>query len=491
MRRFPIAVLLCLVGCDQLPFVGGEETPVESSEVDPGSTKSPEQDAAKAEEDPAPNDPKTAAKDETKGGLSNTVAKAVEIPPEPKKEPVPEPVEPKGPLAINKIHAESSESYSGGHSFDITVDAVLREEVDSASVLWTKARCTQGGAIFAQIERASPTSGKDIGDRTPGDVVLIASFDGLHVEKAGTRCELEFRVASMYGGPSIELGTGCWDGTNTTTTPCAPRVEAVAASGASTPLDVQSASGEFVGTSMLRVSYEVLANERLNDDASLEVAMACDYDGTTYVEGTSMPRLWGPFNMEPGETFPLVGHALSGLEPATAPEPCDLTLLQANDTRDELDIVHRGCMRGGKVTPGTCDGTPRPAAPVRKQIEADTVDFELVGVEVTEAYGSPGQLQLEAEVDASIKEAILGSERLEIRAECKFGSLTLRDDTTMLPPVLAEPGQKVRYEERLFTLSPFDKAPKRCRFEIVNDTRSEEVLATYCWRRGKVKKGAC
>lgn len=487
MRRLPVAILLCLVGCDHLPFVGSDdETPRESSEQAQGSAE-----PSKAETATPVAETKTEAKPEAeaKAGIAGTVSDAVAEPPE--QAPVEKPAAPSGPLAINKIHAEASESYGGEHSLDVTADAVLREDIDSASVLWVKARCSHGDDVYVQMERAAPTGGKDLGDREPGDVVVTASFEGLHVEETGTRCELEFRVASMYGGPSIDLGTGCWDGTNATTSPCAPRVEAVAASGASAPLDVTSVTGEFMGSSMLSVAYELRANEPFDDEANLEAAVACNYDGVTYVEGSTMLRMWGPFTADTGETFSLSGHVVSGLEPATAPDPCDLALVQLNDGRDELEILHRGCLRAGKVTTGTCDGATRPAAPPRKQVTVDTVDFEVVAVEVTEAIASPGQLQIEADIDATINEPILGSERLEVRAECKFGSVTIRDDTTLFPPVLAESGQRARYEERLFTLNPFDKEPKRCSIEIVNTTRTEEVLATFCWHRGALKKGAC
>lgn len=486
MRRFPVAVVLCLVGCDHLPFVGSEdETPRESSEDEQGSEQPPKPEAA------APVVAETKSEAETKTGIASTVSSAVAETPEGPTEPIAKPTPPAGPLAIDKIHAEATESYGGDHSLDVTADAVLREDIDSASVLWVKARCSHGDDVYVQMERASPTGGKDLGDRDPGDVVVTASFDGLHVEESGTRCELEFRVASMYGGPSIDLGTGCWDGTNATTNPCTPRIEAVAASGAGTPLEIGSVTGEFVGLGMLSIGYEIRANEPFDDEANLEAAVACNYDGTTYVEGTTMMRMWGPFTADSGETFSSSGHILSGLEPATTPDPCDLTLVQPNDARDELEILHRGCLRGGKVATGTCDGATRPAASPRKQVTAGTVDFELVAIEVTEAITSPGQLQIEADIDASIKEPVLGSERLEVRAECKFGGVTMRDDTTLQPPVLAESGQRMRYDERLFTLNPFDKEPKRCRIDIVNTTRTEEVLATFCWRRGAVKKGTC
>lgn len=379
------------------------------------------------------------------------------------------------------------ESSIGDPSLEVTITTAPREDVDVGSRLWVKARCRHGEAVFVQVQNAEQTESGTAEERN--DVVLEASFDNVRAHREGARCELEVRLVS-YGGEAIPVGTGCWDGSSTTTMPCDPPVQATRPPGSSTEVEVTDARAEFVSPSLISMEYVLRAREKTDDTRQLEVGVACDHDGKEYVDRGNYTWQWGPFTAEPGESLIEAGVVQLAVSPQTEPEACDLTLGLRNESTQVRDVLHRGCMRGGKLDAGTCDGSTPPTPGAPQFVNAATVEFHLTEVRLEPSRGEPG-LRLVSVVDAKVAQTVRDDERLEVRADCKRGGKTLHDFALLGSPSLAAPGQWVREEQPLFSDSPLDKEPQRCQLDIVNNTRDDEVLATYCWRGGKLVPVAC
>lgn len=464
------------LGCDVLGGAGDSPTPPPANAEDAEPTKA------------------AAGNDQTAPAVKKVQAAAIEsVVAEAKQAAGKSAADPQLPITLTdlRIATETSDEVT---SMEVTVDSAVNREIWEGTELWVKGRCKTGDAVVVEADSASPVGGPELTERKTGDASLMnVSFSALGITDETERCELSFALAGRSGGPSIDVGRGCWEAGEAKLGACEQSLLGAAASGFSSPVEITNVGvGPDNGYSSFEFQYALKANETLDDDDRVRTVAACVIGSKRYVQTTEDRRFWGPFRVEAGETTSTTARGLwSEVQGERWPKECDLTVLHVAEAKPAAVVLRRSCLRGTVMSEGRCDGgavatgTPGPVTATSLSISAPEVTLD-------SHYSRAGEYTMSLSLDLDANDFLDAGAELQAQADCRVGRLGLRDTSSLSLPAEVLPGETHRVDTRFFYSPTLEANPSRCQIDLsVESSGKREVLYSLCYTGGSTKRGAC
>lgn len=502
-------LLLLAGGCDSLPLVGGDDDNADKAEAAAGLEEKLE--AAKKE---AVDEYIAANEQRIEARIAAESQRAVEAYKEQQaSEAKPEPVAIKPddrPLSLSNLRIKSGGGIFGPSTgmIEIRADAQIKEKVGASTYVHVKSYCQDGSRVFSEIGYLSADYTKPLEKYNAGDTAEVSgNLFSQGYEHQLSPCQMEFKLAGMgVGGLSVELGQGCWDGSEAKLGPCAKPIVAVAASGASKPVEVlavKAMSTAGRGGHGLNLNYKLLFNTAYDDSARLTLKATCQHGGKGFVDVAQNYVSTGPFDIDAGEAIARNANLFwnSAFAFGSVPKLCDLTVARWTSKSGTYgdyteEVLYDACLRDTTVDPGRCDGgTVTRAAPVSmSDTNAQMRDVKLT---LTEPYGTPGKFQLDIVADLTLSESLAYNESVSGQVTCRVGSEKHVESIYLYGMDLYYllPGETTRMTTSAFGGNLLAK-PRSCQLKLWGGVRygagsSTIDLGSYCLKKGKTKTGKC
>lgn len=511
-----LAVPLALGGCDSLPFLGDDdEKKAEEADADEASKKE-EEDKAKEEDKASKEKAEAEREKEIEARIATEAEKAAkearekalaEV--EAKKR---EDEEASKPVKITEVSVKTSGGVfgGGGGMLQLEAKADIREKLGSSTYVHVKSVCKDGARFVSDVSYLSAHYSKPLEQYESGETAEVTG----NIYTQGllsplSPCQMHFRLGGIGGGGiSVDLGDACWDGSDTSLGTCDPPVAAVAASGATTAMEVQdvtvNTSSSYGSSTGLNVNYLLGLNKPADTNARLTMTAACEKDGKRFIDVAQANFMAGPFNYEPGESIARSANLFwnSAFGFTASPTPCDLTtalwtMKSGSYGEYEENVLDSSCWKDGKVAKGNCTPGKSRATSFTK-MSVDNTALDDVSMKLVPPYGATDKFQLQIQADATVSERIQQSQGVNAKVTCKAGK-EKRVETAYLFAVefyYLQPGETTRMSSTSFSSHALENV-KWCQVEFTGGERysmtpgSGVDLGTYCLKKEKITKRKC
>jgi len=398
-------------------------------------------------------------------------------------------------LEIHDITVSPARDVASAAAISVGANVAWIDPVPDSTGLAVKAVCRHGPHALASVASATVADGRPWADHVAGDrLPITATLLHPGMTRFPVPCDVQFELELGSAGRSDRMHTACWTGSSVADGPCEPVISGVAADeDDAPPLEIHDLSA-IPAAPGFELRYVLRLNRIPRPPSHVAIESSCDLDGLRLVDVQAVAAF--DHRLAMGESIarstPMFWDPAFAL--AESPKRCriDIAVWKQFDGSFAPVALGTWCLRDGTVVE-RCEPAPRrepaPASSASVSIRP-TVQWLAPQAEV----GGPYTMALR--VQAQTRERI--DRRLEVEVQCADVPTSWTADW---PLIYLDAGGTTRFGWQPFVEEPLTSLPRSCelQFSLAADEGSPSArapspalaLATYCWRTGKLGRGAC